>query len=138
MEQEDQVAPVAAEQASTPGGAAEEANDTLAGVLAAYVEQLRLLDGVIPELIGGSTLAEVRESAVRAKAAYERVAAQVAAGAPAPVKAENPAGGKIAAGAGGGTRGNASIPTPEGFQKRPSGYALILKGLAQGNGGSAR
>jgi hypothetical protein len=58
------------------GGSA--AADSLDAVMGAYVATAKQLPGVVPELISGKNLNEINASIDTAKAAYARVAGQVA------------------------------------------------------------
>ncbi len=48
------------------------------GVLQAYIELVKSQGGLIPEMVAGSTLADVQSSAQVAQSAYRRIAAELA------------------------------------------------------------
>jgi hypothetical protein len=98
-----------------------------AAQLAAYSELARGLPGVVPELVGGSSLAAVQISVAAAREAYSRIAASLT-----PRLEAGPG-----PGAGGGTRGGQAAG--EGHPARPGaerGVNLIYQALAGGKSGN--
>ena len=111
-----------------------------AALLAAYIELIKGQDGLIPEMVAGSSLADVQASVGLARQAYGRLAAQLAratAGSevvmPTPV-AEGVAGPPpFVMGAGGGSRASGLSGGLEQQQgKRPDPVALIAQYYSSG------
>ena len=102
-----------------------------AAQLAAYTELARTLPGLVPELVGGTSLEAVRASVVAAREAYNRVAASLT-----PVEETGKGLGSFM-GAGGGTRGGQAAG--EDQPARPGagrGVNLIYQALVGGKNGN--
>jgi hypothetical protein len=122
------------------GGAGDQgaagASENLDAVIGAFVATAKQLPGVIPELITGKTVTEVNASIDAAKAAFARVAGQVA---PAAAAGGNAAGGVAAAVVGSGASGGAGGSGDGEYKPTASGaFNKILAGIEKGNRGQSR
>ncbi len=118
-------------------GAVQDAAGEARAILAAYVELARALPGVVPELIGGDSLAQVVASVETSRAVYGRLVASVAAQGPGPIlpTAAAPVPEAPVPGAGGGGRTGPVGSEARAANGPPAGDRAV-KLIAQGLGGA--
>ena len=141
---------VMADLASTPSDEAQQVAQWQAAygeVLAAYIALIKSHGGLIPELVSGSTLADVQASAEIAQAAYQRIMAELNSqssaetttgaqsqdSAPPAMPNSQPSQPPFQLGAGGGSRSSGLAVGREQQQgKRPDPTALVMQYYSSG------